>query len=389
MEKVLRWIQANAMFSFSQERSPLKIIDWYLMREVCVPLFYSLFAFILLFVVYDLSINFNEIFDHAVGVHVLLKYYFVSIPGIFVNSAPVAVLMATLYCLGSLGAHNEITAMQANGIGLRRVSVPFVVVGLGMSLLVFLVNEKLVPRFSEVSEMVRQEEIKKKSLEEQDIWREFAYQNPHTQRSWVGAYDPNKKILKEAVIREFRADGSLEAKYSAAEARWVEGSWWLLDGNWTLFDRENKQVSVENFSKRELRFPGKKYEIPEDLANARKETQLMSIPELKEHMKLHNRKDAVYHSEKVDLHYKIAFPFISLVVVFLGVPLGLRHSGRRGSALAGFGISLGLCLSYYAFTLITLSVGKQGWLPAWLAAWLPNFLFIGIGMSNGVKVLRR
>lgn len=390
MEKVIRFILAVPLYFRSPERIWIKILDWYLIRETVIPLFYSLFAFILLYVVYDLSLNFNEIFEHGVKMIVLLQYYLASIPYIFVNCTPIAVLMATLYCLGQLGVHNEITAMQANGVGLTRISLPFVAVGLAMSFLVLHVNENYVPSATQLSENLRQEEIKKKEAQEQEVWKEFAYKSPKTLRYWVGAFDPNKKNFRDLVIREFRRDGSLESKYAAEEARWVEEGWWLFNGNLALFDLESKQTSVENFAKKELRFPGKTYEHPDDFINSRKEPYLMSYAELKEHMKIHDRKDLVYQSEKVDLHYKIAFPFISLIVIFLGVPLGLRHTGKRGAGvLAGFGISLGLCLIYYAFTLMTLAVGKEGWLPAWLAAWLPNLLFGGIGTSIGYQIFRR
>lgn len=367
----------------------IKLLDLYLIREVLSPFFYSLFAFIFLYVIYDLSIHFNDFFENGIALFSLIQYYLCSIPFIFVNATPVALLMASLYCLGQLGKNQEITAFQASGIGLLRISVPFFLIGLLISLLVLAANETIVPLSIESSEKLRQEEIKNKETAEMDIWKEFAYKSPFSGRYWVGEYDPEKKQLTKAVIREFRADGSLKLKYTAKMVRWVEDSWWLFDGNLALFDLESKQIGSEDFIKKPLR-AARTYESPEDFNSSRTPTTLMNIAELKDHLKIHDESEAVYKSERVDLHYKISFPFISLVVIFLGVPLGLFKAGQRSSgALAGFGISLGLCLAYYAFTMVTLAFGKSGALAPLLAAWLPNIVFMGIGVFLAYKIFKR
>jgi len=108
MERAIRLLQPLlTLFTKREPIRAIKLIDFYLMREVLVPLVYSLSAFILLYVVYDLSIQFSVFFDHGVKISILLQYYLASIPFIFVNAAPVAVLMASLYCLGHLGKNNE------------------------------------------------------------------------------------------------------------------------------------------------------------------------------------------------------------------------------------------------------------------------------------------
>ena len=305
------------------------------------------------------------------------------------NATPVALLMAALYCLGQLGKNHEITAFQANGIGLLRISLPFFIIGVVMSLLVLLANETLVPKSIAISEKLRQEEIKKKETNDSKVWKEFAYKSPNSGRYWVGEYDPEQKFLSTAVIREFRTDGSLKIKYTAEKVQWVEDGWWMFNGNLALFDLESKQIGSEDFVKKPMR-AARIYEQPDDFKNSRIPTTLMNISELREHLKIHDEKEAVYKSEKVDLHYKISFPFISLVVIFLGVPLGLLNAGRRGSgALAGFGISLGLCLAYYAFSMVTLALGKSGWIPAPVAAWLPNIVFITLGIAIATHIFRR
>ncbi len=396
MEKALKQIQPilltlSKLFS-KKKGEPLfqiKLLDYYLFREVMSPFLYSLISFIVLYVIYDLSIHFSDFFEKGIKFSSLIEYYLSSIPFIFVNVTPIALLMAALYCLGQMGKNHEITAFQASGVGLLRLSAPFLVIGLLISLLVLCTNETLVPKSIANSEKLRQEEIKKKDSASEKTWKEFAYKSPYSGRYWVGEFDPEKQELTNAIIREFRSDGSLKIKYTASSVVWVEDSWWMFNGNLALFDLESKQIGNEDFVKKPLR-AAQTYETPEDFKSSRTPTTLMNISELKEHMKIHDKSELVYKSETVDLHYKISFSFISLIVIFLGVPLGLMNAGKRGSgALAGFGISLALCLGYYAFTMLTLALGKSGLMPAFLAAWLPNIAFTGVGAFLGYRIFTR
>lgn len=204
MEKALRYLQPILLFMSKfltkkkhEPQFQIKILDLYLVREVMSPFLYSLLSFIVLYVIYDLSVHFNDFFEKGIAFYSLIEYYFASIPFIFVNATPVALLMAALYCLGQLGKNHEITAFQASGVGLLRISIPFFIMGVFISLLVLLANESLVPKSIATSERIRQEEIKKRETSEMKIWTEFSYKHPYTGRYWVGQYDPDKKITDQ------------------------------------------------------------------------------------------------------------------------------------------------------------------------------------------------
>ena len=76
--------------------------------------------------------------------------------------------------------------------------------------------------------------------------------------------------------------------------------------------------------------------------------------------------------QQVDLHRKIAFPFVTLVMTLLAVPFGVT-TGRRG-ALYGIGLGIVLALSYWFVMSVFVAVGKGGLLPPALAAWTPNII---------------
>jgi lipopolysaccharide export system permease protein len=84
----------------------------------------------------------------------------------------------------------------------------------------------------------------------------------------------------------------------------------------------------------------------------------------------------------VDLHYKVSFAFISLIIILIGAPFALITT--RGGVLIGIGMSIAIGLLYYAFIAISLAFGKAGLLPPVVAAWLGNvvFAFLGVRLVN-------
>jgi len=80
----------------------------------------------------------------------------------------------------------------------------------------------------------------------------------------------------------------------------------------------------------------------------------------------------------VDLYYKVAFPFISFVIIIVGAPFALITT--RGGVLIGIGMSICIGLLYYAFIAIALAFGKAGLIPPAAAAWSGNIIFLLLGI---------
>ena len=80
----------------------------------------------------------------------------------------------------------------------------------------------------------------------------------------------------------------------------------------------------------------------------------------------------------VDFHHKIAFPFVSFVVILIGAPLAMRT--ERGGALLGIGASVAIVMLYYGLNSVFLAFGKGGHLPPMFSAWFSNLFFAAIGL---------
>ena len=86
----------------------------------------------------------------------------------------------------------------------------------------------------------------------------------------------------------------------------------------------------------------------------------------------------------VEFHRRLALPTSCLVLALVGIPLGL--SSRRGGKSMGFVLTIVLVFVYYMFSLVGVSLGRQGRLPPAVGVWMANvvFLFAGILLLHRV-----
>jgi lipopolysaccharide export system permease protein len=76
------------------------------------------------------------------------------------------------------------------------------------------------------------------------------------------------------------------------------------------------------------------------------------------------------------LGYKTAVPFANLAILLLTIPIaagGLRSNG------VAFGIAVLIAVGYYLALFLGQTLGRYGFLPAFLGPWIANIALIGIG----------
>jgi lipopolysaccharide export system permease protein len=79
------------------------------------------------------------------------------------------------------------------------------------------------------------------------------------------------------------------------------------------------------------------------------------------------------------MHASFSFPFISVLMAFLGIPLALLKE-RGGSITLAVAFGILISFAYWEVFSICLDFGKAGALPPFLAAWLGNFIFALVGV---------
>ena len=360
----------------------MKIIDKYLIKHFIGPFFFCLLAFVLLYIAGDLVDKLNEMIENNVDIRILFPYYMNSIPFIFVQTAPIAVLVSIMFSLGTFNRHNEITAMRASGISILRILWPFIAIGFIISVAVFIVNDRVVPdtimNAAEIKEeKIEKAKIKKKLKKSEKILENIAFYGQGNKIIYARRYNVYRNKLEGLIIHNQDKNKNISSKTTATKAEWEKNKW---NGENVMFFRLNSTGRIigdpEFFKERDLDIK----ETPADFKKRRHQTEFMSFAGLAEYIKrLSFEGGATMRSLRVDLNQKVALPFVNLVVVLIAAPFALAHT-RRGGVLMGIGISIVLILGYYAVMSISLALGKAGFIHPIIAAWFTNVFFTILGI---------
>ena len=347
-----------------------------------LPFSYCFLAFILIFIVGNLFENLDNFLTQKASWKIVAAYYLFLIPSIFVLTTPLAILLSILYQLGYMSRYNELVALKANGVSLGRIFAPFFIIGIIFSLLIFFVNEGMVPKCSmEIDKITLyymngrgENEIQNREKEQKNI---AFFSRLNNLSFYCDKLIIGDNVAEEVSIREFYKNGSLKREWFGKKAMWLDGTWWLFDGYIRNYDVENKLIN--NDSKMQF---FKKSRIPigiqiEDIMRTRNEiekmSEYMSVGKLYKYIKRNFAMKAVPKELLVDLYRKLSIPITVLIVTVFGVIFGTKIS--RGGALASVGASLAFYLSYYGISSFFIAMGKLGKITPGFAVWFPQIMF--------------
>lgn len=354
----------------------MRILDRYLVQHFLSALVYCLALFLLLFVVIDVFNNLEDFLKHGLSLRIIGSYYAYSTPYIFVQIVPIASLVAILYALGNFNRHHEIIAMKACGVSGFQILAPYLFMGFLLSFGILLVNENIVPRATLTSRAIMEGLIEKgrKKMDERSLSSVTLY-GDEGRMVYAREYEIVKKTLYDVVLLEENPHRPLQSKLSATSASFRDGRWAFKDVMRYKADRRGELVGEPEYLETlelDLEFR------PEDFLRESSQIDFMNSRQLRERLlRLEGMSDKSIQRLSVDYHYKIAFPFVCLVVMLIGAPLAMRSS--RGAAV-GIGTSFIVVILYYALVSLCLALGKGGLLPPAFAAWFANLIFAVVGL---------
>ena len=309
----------------------------------------------------------------------LIYYYICKIPSVVFYMAPQAVLFATVVTLAVLARDNEITAMKAGGIGVVGITLPIVGASFVIALLVLASNEYVVPVATK-----KMNYIFKVKVQGHSPYGDTYIEAGTRVKVWFVAKDkavwnvrefhPEEEKMRDVIIFYRLDNGAIQKRIDAKEVIWRGTHWEFMDGFMRTFDHEG-QGTTEYFEKKI--FPVS--ETPSDLMkNIVIHIDEMSLRELYKEIQemMLEGKDTL--KNRVELYHKISYPFISVVLALLAIPLSLRSS-RHGGVLFCFGINLAMGFVFSFLYAMGISLGFGGFFSPLFAAWGPFLLFSSLG----------
>ena len=124
----------------------MKILHRYVLKEHVGPLAFALGALTSLLFLNQVAKRFGDLAGKGLPWSVIGEFFALAIPFIVAMTMPMAVLVATLYAFSRLAAENEITALRASGVGMARILTPVLIAAFGVTLVMTLFNDQVMPR---------------------------------------------------------------------------------------------------------------------------------------------------------------------------------------------------------------------------------------------------
>ena len=414
----------------------------YVAREFLSAFLVAFLFFFFVFVANVLLVTAEQIFANQVPIGVVARLMLFSLPLIVFYSVPFGTLLGALMAVSRLSADNEIIAVMAAGIPLRRLFLPLAAAGVILSGLSFVFNDLLLPASNiEFSRIYRRMLATNPSVELEP----FAVERYEGMAIVTGAIDggtiETPLILDRTAAGERRLiiarsasfadstaqDGVIslhlkdvfshvadidDTRHEFLQADSMEYNILLRDVSGALgaagptemssvdLRREIRSMQVRLETEGEQRADtreSERYRLLAEVAAAERTVaadpgrlpderdRIAAITTGFERSVRRTASERTVHTYLLELHKKYAIPLACLAFMALALPAGLlaRRAGRT------FGFLVGICLCFLYWTLLTVGETtslRAGFAPA-LPVWLPNAVVLVA--AGAIAVLNR
>ena len=349
----------------------MRIIVDYMLKEFLRYFFLLLSIFTFIYLLIDFLDHIDNFIDYKSRWFEIAEYYLYKTPFIILQMSSISVLLAVIITFAVMHRHNEITALKASGISVFRVTIPFILLGLFISLANFVLAEGLVPAANvRVNQLwryeMRHEESRAQAVSEARYkgWyrAERAIYNVRRFRDKPG-------VIEGVSLYFFDEEFKLTRRVDAQRGVYQDGMWTFYSGtDKTIGDKGHFKTA--DFEEKQILLQVK----PEDFQYEEKTADQMGLAELDAFIAQLKREgyDTTYY--RIDRQVKFSLPFVCTVLILIAIPLTLRQN-REAVMARGAAIGVGVAFAYLAFFAISRSLGHSQTLPIVLAAWLPNIVF--------------
>ena len=351
-------------------RRLIRPLDGYIFGEFWRIFVATALGLPVLVVIIDLTDQLGKYLERKLPRGDIALSYLFWIPESMFLVLPAAVLFATVFTIGSITRHSEITAAKASGISFYRLIRP-IFVGAFCATLIGLALGEIVP----VANARRLELLREDTFQRGNERFNFTYASEHGRVYKIGALRVDSAQM-EGIEIERKGTGPAYPTYiiDARRGKYETGRGWELSTGFLHIipdSATNLSISFKTLVDNQLT------EMPGDLTARDKAPQDMGFRELGRFITAMERSGADANELRVERMLKIAIPVTCMIIVLFGAPLAT--STQRGGAAYGVGVSLGTTVIFLIMIQLMKAVGGKGVVNPEFAAWIPSVVFATVG----------
>ena len=357
----------------------MKIIDRYVAKNFLLGYAIAFCVLIGLRIIIDLFVNLDEFTEHAdLGAPAVIKnifiFYGLNSMLYFRDFAGMITVVAAAFSLGKMVRSNELVAVMASGVSLKRAIAPIIIMSLLLTGLLIVDQEFIIPPLSDKLVRGRDAVIGQESY---DVW---FISDSNGSLICSQAFDVRTSTLyKPTIITRSRKPGSLiwettgridadKAAYDPPSGRWVLTGGFFAESNvdkgrrpilYYASDITPKDIPVRRKSEHKTLLSSWQLAV---LAN--QGTKIKDLAHL--------------YSQK---HFRITEPVVNFVMLMISLPiLVCRDPKAMKSAIAiSFAITTACLITNFVCKLLATEVIFGIVVPEFWA-WLPVFIFLPVAI---------
>ena len=354
-----------------------RLMDRYIVGQFWRHFALTLGAFMTIWLIVEYSEISDDVFAADAGFGSALQFLKFQIPFILSMCLPIATLMAILTTYSLMSKNSEVIAALSGGISLYRLALPILVPAILLTGANYALQDYILPSTN------------RRAAEIRDSWRDDNRAQSYRPAggTWVfgqqsrvfnyADYNPETGTFQGLYVFYLAEEDARLTRVEYAERATREDEQWMAHNGWRRHYRAGSADTIptqalEEFVLLPLPFP----EGPDYFSTELRGPEQMPAMELSGYIADMETQGFDAHRYRVDLHQKLAFPSVVLVLALVGIPFGFRM-GRQGT-LSGIGIALGLAMVFWTLFVFFRALGYADALPPVLAAWTPHVLFLAL-----------
>ena len=346
----------------------LRHLDRYVLYSWIRIFVLTALGFPIVSILINLTDTLNRLLDRGLSMKEIAISYVYSIPENAFLVMPAAVLFATVFTVGAMGRHSELTAAKAGGQSFHRLMRPIFIASGFAAVLAFIVGE-LAPGTT-----AKQMELQKAKQSRPTRTRfNFVYRGDAGWVYTVRSLDVANRQLKQLMLERQGTGLSYPGLVLTADSASYDEArkMWRLRGGASRVIAGPARQATFNFRSMQLRALN---QSPADLLAESKAPDEMRYAELGRYIDALKRSGNDANKLVVEQALKLALPAACIIIALFGAPLAVTTP--RAGAAVGVAISLGTTVMYLLFIQITKAIGAGGVINPTLAAWIPNVVFL-------------
>ncbi len=355
-----------------------RALDRYVLAEFSKIFIVTAVGFPFLLVVTDLAENIEKYLNRHVSTHDIALSYLFWMPDSMFMVLPAAVLFATVFSIGALTRHSEVTAAKASGISFYRLVMP-ILLGAVFACGLDLALGEVVP----ITNQRRSELLQEDKAQQGNARYTFAFAAQYGR-----VYKAYELRVDTGMIRSLQIERKGKgasyptyiltadtAKYDARRGRWRLGA-----GVMHVMADSGPSFAISYTGARDRYFT----EQPAEMMLKPPDPHNMRYAELTRVIQATERSGSDANLSRVERALKLAVPATCIIIALFGAPLAT--STQRGGSAYGVAVSLATTMIFLLLIQLTRAIGGKGVIPPDFAAWVPGILFACIGLVLLVRV---